>query len=161
MTRFAASPKTCERVRTWVSLGLDGELSELERALLDAHLARCQDCVGFAKEVGAATRELRAAELERPARPIAVPGRRRSRRPMYVPAAAAAMALAVGLGVLVESLGSSPRRQAPSAVRANKAQLNPVTSGENVLLREIRLAYMEAERARMIAARQPGLGMVV
>ena len=30
----------CARARFWVSLRVDGELSELEGALLDAHLAR-------------------------------------------------------------------------------------------------------------------------
>ena len=40
----------CERARQWASLRLDGELSELENALLDAHLGRCQACSGFVRE---------------------------------------------------------------------------------------------------------------
>ena len=45
----------CERARGWVSLSLDGELSEFERALLDAHLGRCAECSVFAADTGAAT----------------------------------------------------------------------------------------------------------
>ena len=35
----------CDRAREWVSLELDGELSELGAARLDAHLVRCAACV--------------------------------------------------------------------------------------------------------------------
>ena len=35
---FELRPHMCERAREWGSLRLDGELSELERVLLDAHL---------------------------------------------------------------------------------------------------------------------------
>jgi hypothetical protein len=152
------SPKTCERARTWASASLDGELSELERALLDAHLARCASCATFATESRAATRELRAAKLERPSRALEVPGRRRVLRPVYVSATAAALALAVGLGALVESLGHTGGTVLSSVDPA--AQLNPVTGGENILLRRVRLAYIEGEKARD-RERQRGLGITI
>lgn len=141
----------------WASLQLDGELSELERALLDAHLTRCDACAVYVREVGAATRQLRAAELERPSRLISLPSRRRLLRPVHVSAAAAVLALAVGLGAFVSSLNSAGSR---FVAAADAAELNPVTAGENKLIREVRLAYMAGERARNRIP-QRGLGIPV
>ena len=142
----------------WASLQLDGELSEMERALLDAHLARCEACALYIREVGAATRGLRAAELERPAQPITLPSRRRPLvRPVYVSAAAALLAVAVGLGALVSSFNTAG---SPVVRPATRFQLDPVTAGENVLIREVRLARIEGERARNRQI-QRGLGIPV
>ncbi|MFL5963180.1 MAG: zf-HC2 domain-containing protein [Gaiellaceae bacterium] len=55
----------CERPRFWTSLRLDGELSELEGALLDAHLLRCAGCRAVAESFGASTAALRSASLKR------------------------------------------------------------------------------------------------
>jgi hypothetical protein len=156
MTDFTAFPRTCERARMWASLQLDGELSELERALLDAHVARCEPCGIFIREVGAATRGLRAAELTLPAHPVAIPSRRRVVRPVHVSAAAAIVALAVGLGALAASFGSAGSRVSP--VRAG-AEMDPVTA-ENTLIREIRLARIERDRA-LDRPLQRGLGLPV
>ncbi len=38
----------CERALQWVSLGLDDELSEFERALLERHLEGCGACAALA-----------------------------------------------------------------------------------------------------------------
>jgi ferric-dicitrate binding protein FerR (iron transport regulator) len=157
MTGFTAYPRTCERARMWASLQLDGELSELERALLDAHLARCEACAVFVREVEGATQQLRTAELERLPHPIALPSRRRSLRPVHVSAAAALLAMAIGLGALASSFGSAGSRVAP--VHAAN-ELNPVTGGENSLIREIRLARIDRERARDRVP-QRGLGIPV
>jgi predicted anti-sigma-YlaC factor YlaD len=54
----------CERACFWLSLRLDAELSELEGALLDDHLARCAGCQAVAVGFGASTRALRSATLE-------------------------------------------------------------------------------------------------
>jgi ferric-dicitrate binding protein FerR (iron transport regulator) len=90
----------CERARTWAALAPDGELSELERKLLDAHVQRCSACAHFALEVAAVTAELRAAALQPLPRPVSVPLWRR--RPVYarfraVGAAAAVAAMALGV----------------------------------------------------------------
>ena len=90
----------CERARTWAALAPDGELSELERKLLDAHVQRCAACAYFAVEVAAVASELRAAALQPLPRPLVVPIWRR--RPVYarVRAVGAAAAVAVmALGV--------------------------------------------------------------
>jgi predicted anti-sigma-YlaC factor YlaD len=157
MSGLTAYPRTCERARMWASLQLDGELSELERALLDAHLAQCEGCSVYVREVRAATEGLRAAELERPAHPITLPARRRLLRPVHVSAAAALLAMAVGLGSLVSSLNSAGTRV---GAPADQWQLNPVTAGENRLIREVRLAFIESEKA-LQRGPQRGLGIPV
>jgi hypothetical protein len=91
----------CERARTWAALAPDGELSELERKLLHAHLTRCSACAGFALDVAAVAAELRAAAPEPLPRPLSVPIWRR-RRPVYarvrtVGAAAAVAVMALGV----------------------------------------------------------------
>jgi anti-sigma factor RsiW len=107
----------CGRARAWASLDLDGELSQLERALLAAHLARCDACARHVADVRAATHALRAAELERPPRPVAVQaGRRRRGASLAVRVALAATlaALAGGLGVLAGSIGGSDGSPPPT-----------------------------------------------
>ncbi len=54
----------CDRVRAQVSLGLDGELSQLETRMIAAHLSRCADCAAFEEDVRTFTSELRAAPME-------------------------------------------------------------------------------------------------
>jgi anti-sigma factor RsiW len=90
----------CERARSWAALAPDGELSELERKLLDSHLQRCAACGHFAVRVAAIAAELRAAALEPLPQPVSVPIWRR--RPVYarmraVGAAAAVAAMALGV----------------------------------------------------------------
>ena len=108
----------CERARAWASLELDGELSELERALLESHLDRCAACAAVAAEIRALTGAVRAAPLERPAKPVFVPRERPAARPpravgARVAAAATLAALAAGLGVVTGSLTREPARPAP------------------------------------------------
>lgn len=107
----------CERARLWVSLRLDGELSELENASLRAHLGSCVACAGFQQEAAELTRDLRAAPLQAFDAPVvvgardhvvvALPRRRTpAMRVLQVSAAAAAVVLAAGLGSLAGSISS-------------------------------------------------------
>lgn len=57
----------CDRARTWASLRLDGELSEFERVLLDAHLERCDECRRSVALYAAATEAIRTTPMRRPA----------------------------------------------------------------------------------------------
>ncbi|HZT91726.1 MAG TPA: zf-HC2 domain-containing protein [Gaiellaceae bacterium] len=85
----------CDRTRAWVSLQLDGCLSEFEGLLLERHLARCRACAAFARDLRAQTRLLRSAPREAPAAPVALPVRRRRLAlPVSVASAAAAAAAA-------------------------------------------------------------------
>ena len=101
----------CDRAREWASLGLDGELSDFERVLLDSHLRRCPACAAYVVEIGAITEAIRATELEPLAIPVVLPLRRRiSYRGIVLQAgaaAAAALALTVGLATQGASSGRS------------------------------------------------------
>ena len=111
----------CERARGWASLALDGELSEFERALMTAHVERCAECARFAEELRGFTDELRAAERASLPRSVELPVRRRSlARTVQVGAAAAVLAVAVGLGGL---LASSP---APTAKNTPARSTQPI-----------------------------------
>jgi len=104
MKVLRARAQRCDRAREWISLQLDGELSEFERIVLEAHVRRCADCRAFRTDVRGISRELRHAPLEPLPRPIVLPRRTRvaGRSLQYVAAAAAAVAVAVGssLGVI-------------------------------------------------------------
>lgn len=96
----AISP-LCDRARRWASLRVDGELSELESALLASHLARCVDCREFARGAERVAAVLSSARLERPRRAFVVPPRAGAARARLVArsAAVAASLACVGVGV--------------------------------------------------------------
>jgi predicted anti-sigma-YlaC factor YlaD len=97
----------CERARAQASLWLDGELSQVEQALLRAHVGCCAACAEFASDVDALTQELRTTALERVV-VEAVPARRRTsgRRALQLVVAATVVVIAAGLGSLAGSLSS-------------------------------------------------------
>jgi predicted anti-sigma-YlaC factor YlaD len=103
----------CERARFWASLRLDGELSELEGALLDAHLARCDACRELAAGFDASTAALRSTPLQRVA-PVALGVPRSPRRLLASIAVAAVLVLGVIAGGLVRGQVS----HSPAAPRA-------------------------------------------
>jgi hypothetical protein len=161
MRAFRSAADPCERAREWVSLRLDGELSEFEHALLDGHLERCGGCAEFAREVSAATFALRGAPRAQLGRPIVLPVRsRRILRPLTGFAAAAAIATVVGLGTLVGSFGSEPQRPKPATPAAGAADVaSPASADDDVLLRRIRLAQLKANARQ--GGPQRGLGIPV
>jgi anti-sigma factor RsiW len=105
----------CARARFWASLRLDGELSELEGALLDAHLARCDACSAVARDYGALTDDLRARPLERVA-PVVVRHVRSTRRVFAGAAIAAVIAAGMLLGGFVRGQVSREALPAPHPV---------------------------------------------
>jgi predicted anti-sigma-YlaC factor YlaD len=94
-------PPLCERACRWASLRVDGELSELESALLDDHLGRCRSCRAFACGVEDVAVALASARLERPAPLALVVPRRRRALPLLRSAAAATLLVATGIAALV------------------------------------------------------------
>jgi hypothetical protein len=105
----------CARARFWASLRVDGELSELEGALLGAHLERCSECREFeASAIGSAIllREAKPATHG----PVVVPSVRSPRRILAVAAAAAAVIGAALLGGLVN--GAVAPTGSPTAARS-------------------------------------------
>jgi len=98
----------CDRMRSVISACLDGEVSEVERATLDVHLAACADCRAYAAGLAETSRLLRATPLEELGFPIALPSHRlRLARTMQLGTAAAAVAATVLLSVTV---GTGPNR---------------------------------------------------
>jgi predicted anti-sigma-YlaC factor YlaD len=95
--------RECDRARQRVSIDVDGELSEFERALVDAHLASCQPCSEFRREIAGLTQTVRAAPSIELTRPIEIARLRRRYGLRLAPAAAAMAAVVVGLGSLVAS----------------------------------------------------------
>ncbi len=91
----------CDRVRAQVSLGLDGELSQLESRMISSHLARCADCASFEEDARAITAALRTAPLEQLEHPVVVQRPRRALLPRVQIGVAAALAVAI-LGALTQ-----------------------------------------------------------
>jgi hypothetical protein len=102
----------CARARLWVSLRLDGELSELEQALLDAHVRTCAGCRAFADAATGFSALLRAARLE-PAPLVPLHPRYATRRTVLAFAAAAVLAIAaIGAGLVHSAVSHTLRRPA-------------------------------------------------
>jgi predicted anti-sigma-YlaC factor YlaD len=107
--------QSCERARWSASLRADGELSALESALLDAHLAHCLSCRSFAGSAEDIAAALRGARLERPP-PLALvlPRRRPALRALQITAAAA---LVVAAGAVAALVGVDRQESASTAVK--------------------------------------------
>ncbi len=125
----------CERARQWLSLELDDELSELERAALHRHLARCGRCSAIRTEIAGFTQLIRAAAPVQSLRPVVVE-RPRAARARVVRRTAAALVLAATIagsaGVFVLPEATPPR---------SSSALELATPQE-------RLKFAEAERVR-------------
>ena len=115
--RSAIPADECARAREWASLRLDGQLSDFEEVLLEAHLARCPDCRAFAATTAALTGTLRAAPLEQPSFSFEAPRRSRTRTVGLRAVSAAAAVAVVGLSGLV-SLHLSTSRAPGATVRS-------------------------------------------
>lgn len=100
------------RVRAFVSLDLDGELSEFERSIVDAHVDHCATCREFRASAAASTAALRSAPLEPVAYSFTVPRRASRLAPLSAAAAAAAAAavFVVGFATAVSPPGSTGSR---------------------------------------------------
>jgi len=106
----------CERASHWISLDLDGELSELEQAGLARHLERCGSCRSLSAELAGLTALLRGAPLADPSGAVVVSTpRRRARVAGRIGFALAFAGVAAALAALVTTrsttdlLGGSPR----------------------------------------------------
>jgi predicted anti-sigma-YlaC factor YlaD len=130
----------CDRTREWAALRLDGELSEFERVLMQAHFERCAECRSFAADVTEITEQLRSAPLERLPQPVTLPLRRRVAgfRPVQVAAAAAVVVAAAVLGGIYGAVRNSPQPVGPVAAATSLAAVS-----EDRLVRTVQLAYLK------------------
>lgn len=125
-------PHRCEYARQAASLRLDGELSEFELALLEAHLSKCADCRAFEADIAPITAAVRTTPLEPVGTPFELPRKRGGVARMRVLSAVAAVAVvAVGLGTLAESTGPD---RASRQFKPTTAQVNSIRS-DDVLVR--------------------------
>lgn len=154
MTRFPRGV-LCERTRGWAALAPDGELSELERKLLDSHLDRCASCSSFAVQVAAVAAELRAASLDPLLRPVSVPACRR--RSVY----ASVRAVGAVAAVAVMALGVASRAPLSPSER-DSVDLPRVTNfANNAPAREVELITRRTENEQASSTRfrpqRPGI----
>ena len=114
---------TCTRYETDLALYVERDLSDADAAAVEAHLRECPTCPAFLAELRASqalVKDLAAEEIDSEAlavvrvRTIVAAARaRRSRRPRWVPAWAAAAAIVLALGTLalvVALVGRNPVR---------------------------------------------------
>src|SRR6266851_5622975 len=127
----------CARARSWASLRIDGELSELEGALLDAHVARCAECAAFTAGIDASTAALRAVPLAAPA-PVSVVLPASPRRVFAGVVAAAVLVSVALLGGLGDGPGST-RSGSSLAARSVAIVANPETADQLRRLRRTTL----------------------
>lgn len=139
----------CQRARQYSSLEVDGELSQLERALLLRHLDGCRSCREFDGRLRATTLALRSASAEKPSarfRPpapfLSFPARRR--------VALAAVAAAAVLGSVVGALLDGPSRPAPSP---RPTEVSFLTSDE----KQLRELPRQDRSVPATPSREPGL----
>jgi predicted anti-sigma-YlaC factor YlaD len=122
---MAALPSTdCERTRALVSAWLDGELSELGRARLDAHVAECDVCREYRRSAQHTTRLLRSTPFEELRVPIVLPRPRHRLARIAQAGSAAAAAAAVAVIALAGTFERHPSqppavtKTAPTEVKA-------------------------------------------
>jgi predicted anti-sigma-YlaC factor YlaD len=131
MRKRAILPAECAHACQQLSLRADGELSEFETVLLEAHLAVCADCRAYEKGVTGFTTLLRAVPLEQPIVPFQLP-RGRSRANAFLAsslrAGSAAAALAIvaltGLVTFHTALHRSPGTASSANVGAARLVLD-------------------------------------
>ena|SRR5436190_7881946 len=131
----------CENAGQWISVRLDGELTELEAAALDRHLERCERCNAYAAELGSMTHLLRAAPLVEPRRTLVSFPERRGRKvarrallglALAGGAASAAAALVLGVGsssTSTSALGFRSVQEQIRFVHAEQHRLEPSQHG--------------------------------
>jgi anti-sigma factor RsiW len=143
----------CERAREWASLRLDGELSQLESAMLESHLTRCAACHEVVVQTEAFTTALRSSSPEALRRPIAIP-RAAAMRAARVTAAAAVMLVAAGLGsVFATSM--------PSSTTEHAAPRLALVDSDDRLLRDMRRDQLRIERAMLQTNSRSQIGHVI
>jgi len=121
----------------------DGELSLLERRLLDAHLGHCAACRSFANRVAEIAAELREAAAERPSRRLVLPAApiRRSAYARVRSVASLAAVAAMAVGIAAQAPVPVARERPPARLGAAPAEV------EDAEQRAIRFFRRDAQLA--------------
>ena len=152
-------PPRCNRAREWISLSMDGELSEFEQVLMAAHLERCAECRAFDADTRGFTTALRLAAPEALERPVAVPRRRSFGAAGVRGAQAASIAFAAAaavLGVVLLPERTSLRVGGELALVAAP----PVRSEANELVIDVRRTDLREQKLRVLPRLSGGIGAV-
>jgi hypothetical protein len=138
----ASGGQLCARARFWASLRVDDELSELEGALLDAHLARCADCRAFQATAAGSAGLLRYAPLVA-LTPLRVDVPRSPQRMLFGAAAAAVLVGAALLAGFVHGAIAPSTVSQATAVRSVAIVASTETTDQ---LRRLRRTSLLSER---------------
>lgn len=152
-------PGDCERARHALSVALDRELPQLERAFLASHVDRCATCRSFAAEIAVVTSELRAAPLQRLAVPVQLPAARRFGLGWRA-AGRLASATGVAAGVAVALVGflEAPDRSSWRDANALVAGALARPAGTNDLLIDVIRPSLTGRQHQAIAYGSGGIG---
>jgi predicted anti-sigma-YlaC factor YlaD len=130
----------CRDARRHLSAGLDGEASEIELAAAARHVADCSGCQRLIRQITADTYHIRSSGLLTPSRTLApAVRRRRSRFPIAVAGAAAALAVAALVGAEVSA------RVHPSHTVAAAPQLRLASRDLQRAQAEMRREYLQRQ----------------
>ncbi len=152
-------PSACIRARKWISLALDGELSDFERFLMTDHVGRCADCAAFESDAREFTAQVRSTPLEQLSVPMRV-GWQRRRAGLArvglanaVPVAVAAAAVFLGIAFLPERAGNiSPNEGTLGAA------IDPMSVNDLVLA--VRRPNLEQQKQAVLPRVPGGIGAV-
>jgi anti-sigma factor RsiW len=150
MTRRFPS-HACDRARAQISSRIDEELSELEEARLDLHLAGCAACRAYDADVVAVTKMMRAAPLEPLEFPVSVGRPRRSMLRQFELAAAVALAAAIGLGSMFSALGTSRSSVLFGSSQTARPAYLDSADYEQRLIQQVRTAQTQFRTGRATA----------
>ncbi len=149
----------CERTRQWVSVALDSELSQFERALVKNHVACCADCRSFQRSVTAVTVVVRNSPSQRMSRDLYLPVRRRLA--WSSPTAVARLgsaAAAVIVSVISVGLLTAPERGSLASEQAFAVASLEQQASTNDLLIGIRRRTLVQGEHQAIAFGSGGIG---
>ena len=130
--------RQCETAREWASLRLDGELSELEEAMLRRHVAGCADCGAFVAAAESFTARLRSAPLETPRAGLRGRAAERAGRRRFVGVGAVAAALAASAAVLFApglAGGPTPVQLSDAGAGTAEVTLDVMRAGQRARMR--------------------------
>ena len=125
MRKRVILPAECAQAYEQLSLRVDGELSDFETVLLEAHLAVCADCQAFEKSITGFTTALRTVPAEQPSVSFQLPGGRSRMNALLASssrAGSAAAAVAIVAVTGLATLHTALHRSTSAVPSANQGE---------------------------------------
>jgi predicted anti-sigma-YlaC factor YlaD len=149
-------PIECERTRHAVSVALDCAPSEIERARIASHLARCAHCRSFEERIGDFTAIVRSTPLERLRVVVQLPAARRASWGVRRLASVGAAASMVGVAFL--GFATAPERSTWSQDSVLIGSPLDRPAGTNDLLIDVLRPSLTSRQQQAIAFGTGGIG---